>query len=421
MQLAAYGAQDIYLTGNPQITFFKFVYKRHTNFAMESIKQTLNGNVDFGNKVYCNLDRKGDLVHKMFLEFYVSGFGEEFGFNDSICANLGSAIIDQIDLKIGGQLIDRHYGHWLEVYANLTLPITAGGFRASIAQIDNDGSLDKSCLLFQSMSCMGGVQGNTSMYKDNTLNLFNTRTFWVPLQFWFCRHPAQALPLIALQYHEVTIDITFQQREYCKGPGNAKLNCDLWCDYIYLDIDDRRRFAQENHQYLIEQLQFIDSKSNTRHKLNFNHPVKELIWTGGVTLSNTWQEHEDGSTGIDTTRGPSTPEEISDTTYTLKINGLNHFSQKEREYFTLVQIWEHHTGFGGHFVKKQKISSEESSIAVYSFALKPEEHQPSGTCNFSRIDNSYLVMGTAGPLYIYAVNYNILRIMSGMAGIVYTN
>jgi len=385
MQLVAYGAQDIYLTGNPQITFFKVVYRRHTNFSMEAIEQTLAGTVGLGNKVTSTISRNGDLIHKMYLEFTLPA-------NGAACANFGSALIDNVELEIGGQKIDKHYGHWMEVWSELTEPNPSGanGAQANALTVGTT---------FQNMSGMGGVLGAAVAVTD-TIN--------VPLQFWFCRNPGLALPLIALQYHEVKVAITLETlaRRTATLPGTMN----LWVDYIYLDTDERRRFAQQSHEYLIEQVQFQQFGTATRTmELNFNHPCKELIWTGGTT-----------ATGAATT-GPSTPLSVdTGLTYQLKLNGHDRFAARDYRYFTRTQVWQHHTGYGGVSVAGAAGGAADS-IAVYSFALKPEEHQPSGTCNFSRIDNARLVTGADESLNVYAVNYNVLRIMSGMGGLAYSN
>ena len=224
--------------------------------------------------------------------------------------------------------------------------------------------------------------------------------------FWFCRNPGLALPLIALQYHEVKVKLSF---ETVARIFETAANCTttslsstkLWADYIYLDTDERRRFAQVSHEYLIEQLQYENfSSTDATKSLNFNHPVKELIWaTPGVTVTTA-------------TTGFAVPQVLAGT-YQLKLNGHDRFTERDFKYFTRAQVWQHHSGFGGTAVK--------DSIGVYSFALKPEEHQPSGTCNFSRIDNAQLVQGTGAALNVYAVNYNVLRIMSGMGGLAYSN
>jgi hypothetical protein len=178
----------------------------------------------------------------------------------------------------------------------------------------------------------------------------------------------------------------------------------LWVDYIYLDTDERRRFAQVSHEYLIEQLQYFKT-SLQKPKLDFNHPVKELIWTGRVNPTN----------GL---RG-----DLSGANYLLKLNGHDRFAQRPRKYFCSQQVWQHHTGTPLQGVASQGEYASIDSIAVYSFALKPEEHQPSGTCNFSRIDSAILETDTDATtdMNVYAVNYNVLRIMSGMGGLAYSN
>jgi hypothetical protein len=180
--------------------------------------------------------------------------------------------------------------------------------------------------------------------------------------------------------------------------GTAK----LWADYIYLDTDERRRFAQVSHEYLIEQVQYQSHATSTSFDLNFNHPVKELIWTGGT-----------GTPAAQS--GPSTPLAFTTpvTNWLLKLNGHDRFAKRNTKYFTRQQVHDYHSGHGSINVV--------DAIAVYSFALKPEEHQPSGTCNFSRIDNAQLVVDNTTAVNIYAVNYNVLRIMSGMGGLAYSN
>jgi hypothetical protein len=411
MQLVAYGAQDIYLTGNPQITFFKVVYRRHTNFAMEAIQQTLNGTVGYGKTISATISRNGDLVGRTYLEFDISGLVN----TDDISPNLGSALINNVELEIGGQKIDKHYGHWMEVWAELTELNPSG----HVGVMVNDGTMI-SGTTFQNMSRMGGVEGVAS---DGT----TLETFWVPLQFYFCRNPGLALPLISLQYHEVKIKIEFNAEAYTISSNGAvqtgaasTLGCKLWSDYIYLDTDERRRFAQVSHEYLIEQVQHESfSGTPTTMDLNFNHPVKELIWSG---LQSDTQG--DGEPNLDAL-GRSTPTSVAGTNsfYQLKLNGHDRFAARDHRYFTRTQVWQHHSGFGG-VLPDNSASTCLDSIAVYSFALKPEEHQPSGTCNFSRIDNAQLSVasGTGVAAYnVYAVNYNVLRIMSGMGGLAYSN
>jgi hypothetical protein len=358
MQLVAYGAQDIYLTGNPQITFFKVVYRRHTNFAMESIEQTFNGSVGAGNRVTATISRNGDLVHRMWLQASVKNV--DAGNNDAALANSGHSAIDNVELEIGGQRIDKQYGDWLEAWSQLTL---------------SEGHL-------AGYKTMVGTNGST-----DALDLY------IPLQFWFCRNPGLALPLIALQYHEVKVNLTF-------GSVTAVNSASLWVDYIYLDTDERRRFAQVSHEYLIEQVQFTGdealSTGTNNVRLNFNHPVKELVWVSYKTNE---------------TLVAGKSYQAMDGTAKLQLNGHDRMAARPAAYFKQVQPYQHHT----------RIPAGE--VNVYSFALKPEEHQPSGTCNFSRIDNATLSVSVAaaGTLKVFAVNYNVLRVMSGMGGLAYSN
>ena len=387
MQLVAYGAQDIYLTGNPQITFFKVVYRRHTNFSMEAIEQTWNGSDTTNGRCTATISRNGDLVHRMYLE--LTPAGNVAGNNN----NPSAKGITNIELEIGGQKIDKHSGTWMETWAELT------EHNPTALTIANSQDM-LGGTLFQNMSCMGGIFRHAS----------TPAKIFVPLQFWFCRNPGLALPLIALQYHEVKVIL---EHTYQTVFGAAALTSNkLFCDYIYLDTDERRRFAQVSHEYLIEQVQEQTLSTPTgTSDLNFNHPVKELIWVTGTAFAGD---------------GAFDPVATVDSTYLLKLNGHDRFAARDFRYFTRTQVWEHHTGPGGlDSAAAAGHGNSNDGIAVYSFALKPEEHQPSGTCNFSRIDNAQLVASAGGGALaadkIFAVNYNVLRIMSGMGGLAYSN
>ena len=214
MQLVAYGAQDVYLTGRPEITFFKASYERHTNFALESIEQTFNGTTDFGRKVSATIARSGDLIGPMTLEVSLTG---DAGNAGNYVANAGHAIIDEVDVEVGGQRIDRQYGWWLQVWSQLTLPAgKTNGFNTMI-------------------------QAAATAATNTTANVL-----YVPLQFWFNRNAGLYLPLIALQYHEVKCNITFQSAAYMKTTvaDTVTMSAKLYVDYVFLDTDERREFAQ---------------------------------------------------------------------------------------------------------------------------------------------------------------------------------
>ena len=396
MQLVAYGAQDIYLTGNPQITFFKVVYRRHTNFSMEAIEQTWNGTVADGNRVTATISRNGDLVHRMYLENKVVNGAEE----STISANHGNNIISDVELEIGGQRIDKHSGHWMETWAELT-ETNPTGHKAPAGAVAAGVSTK-----YQAMSRSGGVDALVSSDAAGASHADINGTYFVPLQFWFCRNPGLALPLIALQYHEVKVVLTVNTLLAAAGTG-ATSDLKLFVDYIYLDTDERRRFAQVSHEYLIEQVQSqtLDA-GKTDVVLNFNHPVKELVFSAGSSA--------DSMKGVNAAAQPVASAGLAGGNWGLKLNGHERFTPRDVKYFTRAQVWEHHTGYGA--------VTNPDGIGVYSFALKPEEHQPSGTCNFSRIDNAVITnTDDRHSGHCYAINYNVLRIMSGMGGLAYSN
>jgi hypothetical protein len=382
LQLVAYGAQDVYLTGNPQITFFKVVYRRHTNFSIESIEQTFNGSPGFGKRVTCQISRNGDLIHRVYLQAKLPALTGGLEYVNYA----GLRLIKAVEIEIGGQRIDKHYSEWMYIWNELSLPSgKETGYREMVA-------------------------------ADLDPNSAET-TVYVPLEFWFCRNVGLALPLIALQYHEVKINIDFEVATNMtrtlvaptNGSGVADLkDATLWVDYIFLDTDERRRFAQLSHEMLIEQLQFTGEESvtgnQTRPKLSFNHPVKELVFVVQrdavleAAGSNAW-------TNFVTSTGENNVSMAK-----LQLNGHDRFAERAGRYFNLVQPFQHH----------ERVPSNKG-INVYSFALKPEEHQPSGTLNMSRIDTAVLQLTTtgvtAGKAKIYAVSYNVLRVMSGMGGL----
>ena len=500
MQLVAYGAQDVYLSANPQITFFKVVYRRHTNFAMESIEQVFNGAADWGRKVTATISRNGDLIHRTYLRAELPAVTVQPGKSFRWLNWAGHILIKSVEIEIGGQRIDKHYGDWLHIWNELTQ--TAGHQIGYANMVGNTPNLTSPWTAGASAVTVPG------------------QIMYIPLEFWWNRNPGLALPLIALQYHEVKINLELNPANYCYWSGTlgssaatsttdlstasvqvpSLVSCSLFVDYIYLDTDERRRFSQAAHEYLIEQLQFTGdestSQTSNKVKLSFNHPTKELIWIvqpsdnttdGTVPYGKQWFNYTDAfdlsydptfifnnaatviSTDPNATSNAHTGSTGSsagtfsggyvnnDTGYSmgaggmpgiaaggssgvyiptsfgngqnpvaqalLQLNGHDRFSIRDGRYFSLVQPYQHH----------ENVPSQ--GINVYSFALKPEEHQPSGTCNFSRIDSATLNLtltqaavssvtgsGTRSAIMrVYAVNYNVLRIMSGMGGLAYSN
>jgi len=432
MQLVAYGAQDVFLTGNPKVTFFQAVYKRHTNFAMENIEQTINGTPASRGRISVTVARNGDLVGEMYMELTCKALDSH---SNSIALSgcwAAERAVEDVELSIGGQRIDKHYQRWWRLYSELYL---------DEAKKVNWGKLTTSA----------GQAAGTQVF--------------LPLIFFFNRNPGLYLPLIALQYHEVRLDFDLSDKY-----GDYFSGVKVWANYIYLDTEERRRFAQKGNEYLIEQVQHtgtdaVEVKASgvgtKQVRLSYNHPVKELVWCFDGSSSNTalwnfcsnvaapdsvvlesdptdipnsnclvptsWgtgcpmylvgtggssnQWVEEGAHAVGKSVGPLS-------TFKLILNGQDRFKEQSGKYFNQIQPNCHHSGV------------PYPGVYAYSFALKPEEHQPTGTCNFSRIDNAQVeikMKENAGnqtenaTLNMFAVNYNVLRIQSGMGGLAFSN
>ena len=468
MQLVAYGAQDVYLTGNPKVTFFQAVYKRHTNFAMELIQQTTNGSPASGGRVSVTIARNGDLVGNM----HVAMTPVTANLTSNNCVYdtnwIAERAVAAVELTIGGQRIDKHYQTWFRLYAEV--------FLAESDKIN-----------------YGKLTSTPVMTKDST----NKNYVYLPLLFFFNRNPGLYLPLIALQYHEVRLD--FDLTSYYASFFGTTNAFEVWANYVYLDTEERRRFAQKGHEYLIEQVQHTggDTISATTQsvRLSFNHPVKELIWCyqnpSPITNRNAMWNFSTGVSNVNVTADPAvlggsytmfapnhvgspvlytpgpyvsnltvtatTDAIVADSTiltgssiavrsnilggncfwveaglpntgaantsagyevgplhkFKIMLNGTDRFSEQLGKYFNQYQPYVYHSG------------TPYPGIYVYSFALQPEEHQPTGTCNFSRIDNAQVALNlkalTAPLQKMFAVNYNILRIQSGMGGLAFSN
>ena len=430
LQLVAYGAQDAYITGNPHITFWKVLFKRHTNFAVEAFRVNFTGMPTYGQRVVAIVNRNADLIWKTYVEVTLPATDASAAvkWTGGAQRRLGYLMLKQIEVEIGGQIIDRHYGEWLYLWETLT-----ADFDTSI-KLDSMVGGQYNSLDTSAVSCQG---------RPDVL--------YVPLQFWFNRNPGLALPLIALQYHEVRFNITLEDSinlvEGAAATGAslaaaaaalpALKDMALYIDYVYLDVEERRRFAQASHEYLIEQLQYSGQQTITtgsgRIDLTLNHPVKELIWV--------FQDARYTDCSLPTGLKFTIPFYYNDIVNRgrIQLNGQDRFDERYGDYFWKVQPYQHHTGGGfNRFIGETAVIPKTANpINMYSFAISPEEHQPSGTCNFSRIDTATLVYDSviANPPVVgsypsksypynfrmYAVNYNIFRIMSGMGGLAYSN
>jgi hypothetical protein len=426
LQLVAYGAQDAYLSGNPQITFFKGLFKRHTNFAMEPFRVNFSGQASWGTKQSALIGRHADLMYSTYLEVVL-----DTGVYNNDQGRIGYNLLKYAELEIGGQVIDRQYGEFLYLWDSLTsdyqtsdkLWSMVGGAQGSGAQT------------------MGGLAAcNLSSGRQS----IPTTILYVPLFFYYTRNPGAALPLIALQYHEVRINLLWNDAKFIAGDFNnasslpPPIQAAIYVDYIYLDTEERRRMAQQSHEYLIEQTQYNEDKGissySNRIDLTFNHPVKELIWVVQPSYYTDCQLAKGRSPPL-TRLKPFTYDVNAVSEQFIQINGQDRLDKRYGDYFNKVQPYQHHTGsFSRNVTTNDDANfSRQPGAYCYSFALRPEEHQPSGTCNFSRIDTATIVMTISGGvtmdqdtdntlnIRVYAINYNILRVMSGMGGLAYSN
>lgn len=375
------------------------VYRRHTNFAMESMEQTFTGNADFGRKVSCLVSRNGDLIHKAYLQIDLPALTSNAGQTVAWTRNIGHVILDEVSVEIGGAIIDRHYGVWFTIFNELTQTAEKeDGYNVMI--------------------------GNTATLTTQAATIPATSVY-VPLIFWWNLNSTLALPLIALMYHDVKINISFRPASECYITSNnvaltttpSLNNVALFIDYIFLDAPERRMFSQMNHEYLITQIQAggVESYSNSgiKQKLNFSHPTKELVWViqpdaNVVGGANRWADFTDNGTGPSPYAGNDPLVDAR-----IQLNTHDRISQRKAAYFNLIQPFNHHTRIPA------------TGIYVYSFALEPEKHQPSGSINMSRIEGVNLLMNLStgtSPVRVnsFAVNYNVLRITSGMGGVAFS-
>ena len=615
-QLVAYGSQDIYLTGDPEITFFKVVYRRYTNFAIETIALSFNGSADWGKQCNVLITRNGDLVTRMYLQIQLSKLymnktfvseDERSKYLFAYVRELGNFIINNIRFEIGGTQIDKHWGHWMSTWHDLTKDVNNNpAYRALVGDVDDLTALR--------------IPNSAGYFTDDYM-------LYVPLIFWCNTNTGLALPLIALQYHEVRLWFEFNKFEELiirsnnvtlanLSSGNGVFSfAQLLVDYVYIDTEERRRFAQIGHEYLINQLQYTGVQSVNSNPLKitltFNHPSKEFIWkinsayycsgnapflcysndeenwklaleyaannliSGSITTgtygttgtysgsdyvdlcdttydqwntvnvlqTNTYDDNVYSlfsfipGSGIDDTTLPSqyiaeltgnandtlvfrkdsfvnpTKKSYNLTSYVKKfqvlifyanvvdgvatnltykvvatqhnievrdvsvpvdmwddnrfsvdstgyspmdiwaylptvtgllinnkynpvqagniqLNGQDRFQTREGAYFNLIETYNYHH------------STPSNGTNVFSFALYPEQHQPSGTCNLSRIDTTLLnmklytevpnsnpnryppalsIVSPNSRCYVYCTNYNVLRVMSGMGGLAYSN
>mgnify|MGYP006095642253 FL=1 len=446
LQLIIKGGQDIYITGNPEISFFKSVYRRHTNFSIESIEQVQLGEIKNGEfTLNYTINKSGDLLSKMHFEIDLplQDIQNITPFNYCHYNNVtGYTFLKDISLSIGEKEIDKHDGRYYDILNELK-------------QYQGERGLDYLINRIPTTKEMIFVPSATKLF--------------IPLHFWFCKDISQSIPLIALQFHEVKLKVTFRGIKHIinsqyesplqgdvpvedtVGGGDKlepqKANVKLWANYIHLDVDERRKFAQEHHEYLIEQVQHVEKTYRQYIDIHLNHPVKSLYWViqndiaikskGDYklidNLKNTYGNPLYPNNSVQNIwihgndylnykiHEPVNPSHLrGETKYEhfknmkLTFNGIDRFKARDATYFRTIQPYENN------------YTIPTKNVYMYSFCLNPEDHEPSGSCNFSRIDNFAISFTgnqsyTGYTLHLYAKNYNVLRIMEGMGGLLYAN
>lgn len=399
LTLSIKSEEDKYLTGNPQFTFFKAVYKKHTNFATDFQFVNLIGdsNNTLGKKVYLDIPKNGDLLHRTYIVADVSG-------NDLLenVSPLAYSLIDYVDLFIGGDRIDRHYGHWLQIWHEMNEPSEKQNSLANMVNMQSSGT--------------------------------STNKLYIPLRFWFNNNVGMALPLLALQYNDIKIEIQFKNASdvntYSECIGVAPLkdpnfnitNVQVLCEFIHLDTEERKLFSSNSHEYLITQVQSslhnpVNLHSNSsdksfskiQHKcdLRFNHPVREIIWTfqdsNGFILNNNSEVKNFYNKGILNYNywNGFRPNNDHMEGAQLVLNGKDISEELPGSFYRNLQKYQYHSGCNLKFIKDKNISLEKPSpqytdysrgtgIYSYSFCLSPEDYQPSGSLNFSNLEIAQL-------------------------------
>ena len=416
IQLTVTGKQNKVLTGQPTMTYFKYSYNQHTNFACESIAQHFNGQVNFGQNVNATISRNGDLITNMTLEVVLPNVNNKNSNASNVVTNwanaIGHRIIKSISIEIGGQEIDRHTGEWLEINSELTL------------------SESQKKAYFR-------MVGKKEFYYIQDTN--QSTIIYIPFQFWFCKESGLALPLVALQHHDVKVHVQFRNLEECitshkintdgsvEENPNVQFTSDIsiisariLCDYVYLDVCERKWYAQHSHKYLIEQVQYNGTEGTitsgeSKIYLDFNHPCKELIWyttRSSTTHKNDWLNMGKTDNTEQYLWGPNSNDDILDSV-TLYLNGHERVEERNAVYFRMVNALTYHTANPNNY------------IYTYSFALHPEQTDPSGALNFSLIDEAMLRLKTnistneSYNIHAYAKNYNMLIVTQGMGGLAF--
>ena len=408
IQLASVGIQDYFLTGNPDITYFQKVYKKHTSFALETLDNTFEDVADFGGEVRCVIPRKGDLIRTIYLRVELPALSNNTTSNIGYTDSIGNAIIEYADLIIGGQIIERITGEYMEIHNQYFV---------------SDSKQESLKALVGTTGKQRGL-GNATTDKSGALYGPYPRTFLVPLPFYFYRHEPLSIPLSALTRQEVEVRIKFKKFEdlYFSDVGiptpKPKLgNTTLPVEYVFLSDEEVSYIKQSRIDYLITQIQLstnITKNKTPSYRLGFVNPVKELfiaiqnsnlvanneIFNYSNPVSSNTNYHHLISMNMDFNGETIIDEKVADTNFMFSLQPLLHHTRMPKV-------------------------SENRRFYCYSFSLEPEGYTPSGQINMSRIQNKTIRFnlsdngGIDRYIKIYAKSYNILRIENGLAGLMF--
>lgn len=408
--LVAYGNQDVYLTKDPNVTFFKSAFKRYSMFQKEVVALSANGNPAFGRKITVPIVRSGDLASRCYVEMVLPELVAPDNMHIAYCKYVGLALLESVEFLIGGAKVDKHYSTWLIIMHELyTKP----------------GKEKNADIMIGNVDLLTTPKPVIPEYKVR-----------VPLQFFFNRFYKQALPLVALQYNPCQFDIQFKRAEDLytiydvSGPTPVPTSktlpiapilgaVNVWCEYIFLEDEERDAIVADVVDVVFEQTQFNSPEAYTGPKLKsrlaFNHPVSELFFmiqlnTNVDNGANRWADFT--MSGNDAAKAYNGAQPLKSAT--LMLNGNDRFAAQDAMYFNNQVPYECHS------------RSPAAGIYCYSFANNPEDAQPSGTLNFSRIDSAALAIETNTGnqpynLLVFCKNYNVLRYKNGQAGVSFSS
>jgi hypothetical protein len=424
LQLVSVGTQNYFLNSNPKKTFFKTPLETHTHFAMESKTVTFNRNdmnISESTKLICGIPRHGDLL--LDITFCCQLPDLYYGLTHNVrpkwIREVGTVMLNSVQFIVGGNTVDTCYGEWLSIWASLSMPVSKvhlyNKMIGNVAQcFDPDVLIDQ---------------------IDPTKPFVKGRLLMIPLKFWFSRNPGCALPLLSLQYEFVQVAVELRPLIdlYLVNPrgagyrrpqfGNAEhafinfntsktytnsveISPYLEVNYAYLDDPERDKFALDSQDYMIEQITRVEKgnvSGSTTLQLVLQNPIKELVFVARDTRvqgTNEWHRYTNFDDGTDILQ-----------TVKILFNGMERLGERPIEYFGMLQPFRHHS------------SSPRDGVYVYSFALEPEQFQPSGECNASKINSMQLCVkvapGVMCDVVVYAVSINFLRMTNGMAHVAF--